>query len=165
MLAASELVANAVVHGLPPVLLTARLAGDGDGQVVTIRVSDGSRRLPEPGPASATAEHGRGLAVVAALALRWGISETSGGKEAWFEMAVPASADGGSSGRIECHNGPFGMDGGVSHGAARREALASCLPGDQAQHDRGEPVEVMYGRSATSHSRHSGRLELPGAPP
>jgi hypothetical protein len=125
VLAASELVANAVVHGLPPVLLTARLTGDGDGQVVTVRVSDGNRQLPEPAPASATADHGRGLAIVATLALRWGASETPGGKETWFEIAVPASADGGSGGRTGCHNGPFGMDGGLSHGAARREALAS----------------------------------------
>jgi len=73
----------------------------------------------------ATAEHGRGLAIVATLALRWGASETPGGKETWFEIAVPASADGGNSGRIGCHNGPFGMDGGLSHGAAHREALAS----------------------------------------
>ena len=125
VLAASELAANATVHGLPPVLLTARLTGDGDGQVVTVRVSDASRQLPEIAPSAELAEHGRGLAIVAALALRWGTIETPGGKETWFEIAVPASADSASSGRTGCHNGPFGMNGEISQGAARREVLAS----------------------------------------
>jgi anti-sigma regulatory factor (Ser/Thr protein kinase) len=125
VLAASELVANASVHGLPPVLLNARLTGDRVGQVVTVRVNDASRQLPELTPFTALAEHGRGLAIVAALALRWGTGETPGGKETWFEIAVPASADSTSSGPTACHNGPFGLNDAPCPGATRREVLAS----------------------------------------
>jgi anti-sigma regulatory factor (Ser/Thr protein kinase) len=125
VLAASELAANAAVHGLPPVLLTAWLAGGSDDQVVTVRVGDACRQLPELAPATELAEHGRGLAIIAALALRWGTGETSGGKETWFEIAVSASADGASGGRMGCHNDPFSLDGDLSHGATRGEALAS----------------------------------------
>lgn len=125
VLAAAELAANAGVHGLPPVLLTARLSGDADGRVVTVRVSDAGTRPVRPVVVSPLAEQGRGLAIVAALALRWGTGEVPGGKEAWFEIAVPALAAGESSGRAASRNGPFGMNDELSPAAARREALAS----------------------------------------
>ena len=75
--------------------------------------------------ASPLAEHGRGLAIVAALALRWGSRETPDGKETWFEIAVPTLADSTSSGRAAYHNGPFGMDDELCPGGTRKEALAS----------------------------------------
>jgi hypothetical protein len=125
VLAASELAANAGVHGVPPILLDACLAGDGDGRAVSVGVSDASPHLSVPAAATALAEHGRGLGIVAAVALQWGSRETPEGKETWFQIAVPMSADSASSGRAAYHNDPFWMNGQLSPGATRREALAS----------------------------------------
>jgi hypothetical protein len=125
VLGAAELAANAGVHGLPPILLTARVAGDGDERLVTVGVSDASPQLPRSGVVSALAEHGRGLGIVAALALRWGSRRTPGGKETWFEIAVPTPADSTSSEPPAYHIGSFGMDEDLRPGATRAEALAS----------------------------------------
>lgn len=125
VLAASEVAANAGVHGLPPVLLHAWLDRDGSGWLVTVCVSDASPMLPGTSAASSLAEHGRGLSIVAALALRLDIRETADGKATWFTIAVPSPADPAGRGRTTYHNGPFGMNSKVNRGAARREALAS----------------------------------------
>ncbi|MER6434687.1 ATP-binding protein [Streptomyces sp900105245] len=69
LLVISELVTNAVTHALPPVVLHLEAATDGCGRV-QIHVSDGG---PQPSPAAWAArrpadEHGRGAAIVSALA-------------------------------------------------------------------------------------------------
>ncbi len=80
-----ELVANAVQYGCPPLTL----ALDWDGATVTVGVSDGGRRpIPAPGGLEPTAEHGRGLKIVDALASAWGVAYETRGKKVWFRMPL-----------------------------------------------------------------------------
>jgi hypothetical protein len=126
ILATSELAANAGVHGLPPVLLDAWLEREGDGWLVTVCVSDEDPRLPGPVASLPLAEHGRGLGIAAAVALHLNVCPApEGGKAAWLKITVPAPAGAESSGRVPCHDRPFGMNCELSPGPARGEALAS----------------------------------------
>ncbi|GAA0950103.1 ATP-binding protein [Nonomuraea longicatena] len=91
MLVVSELVTNAVVHGLPPVELRMRVvSGFAAG-----RVTDRSPELPVPAEAEADGEGdgegGLGLAIVAAVAAAWGahLLPERGGKAVWFEFRGP----------------------------------------------------------------------------
>jgi hypothetical protein len=90
VLAASELAANAGVHGAPPIRLSLRLEDRAGRQVLVCAVRDASPRLPRVRGAGLGAERGRGLAVVAGIASAWGVREARGGKDAWFEVPVPA---------------------------------------------------------------------------
>jgi anti-sigma regulatory factor (Ser/Thr protein kinase) len=85
VLLTSELVTNAVVHGLGPI----HLLLDDDGARLRIEVSDGESALPPgPGKPDAARESGRGLLIVDRLADRWGSSSrrTPPGKIVWFEV-------------------------------------------------------------------------------
>ncbi|GAA0916122.1 ATP-binding protein [Nonomuraea longicatena] len=87
MLVVSELVTNAVVHGLPPVELRMRVvSGFAVGRVI-----DRSPDLPVPVEADVGGEGGRGLAIVAAVAVGWGahLLPERGGKAVWFEFRGP----------------------------------------------------------------------------
>jgi anti-sigma regulatory factor (Ser/Thr protein kinase) len=77
----SELVANAVVHGAPPVELTLRYEDD----EVTIEVADGDPTVERvrQGEPSRSRPDGRGLQIVASLAKRWGVRPFSSGKIVW----------------------------------------------------------------------------------
>lgn len=85
-LMASELVANAIVHGGPPVTLRLAVGEAGLRCEVTDRGGRGSARTRAAGDA----EHGRGLLIVAALASGHGLQRTPGGTTAWFELGPPA---------------------------------------------------------------------------
>jgi len=77
----SELVTNAVNHGGGGVELGVQAHGDR----VTISAADGSSVLPrrrEPDDAG-----GRGLALIEALSVRWGVEDHHGGKRVWIELA------------------------------------------------------------------------------
>ncbi len=78
----SELYTNAVVHGGPHITLTLRLAGP----ILSGAITDHSASAPALVRADAFAEHGRGLAIVDALADRWGIAPKTeeSGKTVWF---------------------------------------------------------------------------------
>jgi anti-sigma regulatory factor (Ser/Thr protein kinase) len=76
----SELVTNAVRHGGGCVEVTAE---SHDGQVV-LAVVDGSSVVPRRRDPDGTG--GRGIAVIDALALRWGIHDHRGGKRVWAEL-------------------------------------------------------------------------------
>ncbi len=84
LLLTSELVTNAVLHGRSEVCVEVGVA---DGRVRVAVVDENSRR-PAPVPEDPDALDGRGLALVDALADRWGVEERSGGKAVWFELGL-----------------------------------------------------------------------------
>ena len=80
----SELVTNAVLHAAPPVHLRAEITATG----VRVEMRDSSNgTLPAPKRALPTAHNGRGLAIIEALASRWGAEYTDAGKVVWFELS------------------------------------------------------------------------------
>jgi anti-sigma regulatory factor (Ser/Thr protein kinase) len=89
-LAVSELVTNVVFHARTTVDLTVRRLGSG----VRIEVRDGNPRIPLAGsndPADLLETRcmtGRGLALVAATADRWGADPEEGGKVVWAEVGT-----------------------------------------------------------------------------
>ncbi len=87
----SELVTNALVHAGSDVDVVVRLTA----MLARVEVTDRSVLAPAPRPASIDDDSGRGLALVQALARRWGTSrQPGGGKTVWFEVPRRA-ADGG----------------------------------------------------------------------
>ena len=82
----SELVANAVLHGGSQAELDAQMP---EGRL-RVAVTDDNPNLPKVGDSpDFTAETGRGLILVSALADRWGVERApSGGKAVWFELDV-----------------------------------------------------------------------------
>lgn len=86
MLLTSELVANAVVHGVPPLELTA-FAVDGG---VRVEVADAGEAALVVRAPDLDGVGGRGLYLVDALATRWGSIEREPGKVVWFELDVSA---------------------------------------------------------------------------
>ena len=86
VLALSELVTNAIVHGTGPVEVRAVE----EGRSIRWEVSDDNPELPRPRAAAPEEAGGRGLAIVAAVAEGWGY-ERSGvprGKHVWFLLPV-----------------------------------------------------------------------------
>jgi anti-sigma regulatory factor (Ser/Thr protein kinase) len=80
----TELVTNAVLHARTPYTLTI----DIDALVVRVDVRDANPTLPKVGPMPrADAASGRGLALIARLARRWGCEAVPDGKSVWFEAA------------------------------------------------------------------------------
>jgi anti-sigma regulatory factor (Ser/Thr protein kinase) len=80
----SELVTNAVTHAGTPAVLEVTLAGD----TLRISVADQSINEPELRDPDSSEEHGRGVALVDALADRWGTAQRSSGKQVWAEVTV-----------------------------------------------------------------------------
>ncbi|MFF2852515.1 SpoIIE family protein phosphatase [Streptomyces sp. NPDC058001] len=88
VLAASELVANSLQHGTPPMRLRLRRT---DRRLI-IEVTDGDDHLPRRRRAEPADEAGRGIAIVATIASGWGSRRTpGGGKAVWCEFALPAT--------------------------------------------------------------------------
>ncbi|WP_438290976.1 ATP-binding protein [Streptomyces sp. HUAS TT7] len=84
-LVTSELLTNAVQHaGHGPISVAARLKDD----TVRVEVCDSSRALPKPSLPDEDDEHGRGLFIVAALAVRHDVEATESGKRCWAEIPV-----------------------------------------------------------------------------
>jgi anti-sigma regulatory factor (Ser/Thr protein kinase) len=81
----SELVTNALVHAGAEPFLTVTV----DVETVRVEVAD-----PDPNAAltarhaGQTSAHGRGLAIVQALARSWGVERRAPGKVVWFELGV-----------------------------------------------------------------------------
>lgn len=85
LLVTSELATNAITHADSSCELRLTRAARG----LRIDVVDGGRGTPEPQPATATEEHGRGLLLVAALSTAWGLESVPGdGKTVWAELAT-----------------------------------------------------------------------------
>jgi GAF domain-containing protein len=85
-LIATELATNALLHGGGPAAASIGLVGDG----ARLEVADASPHAPLVGPGSTDGMTGRGLAVVARLAARWGADPTAGGKVVWAELEPAA---------------------------------------------------------------------------
>ncbi|MFE2044922.1 SpoIIE family protein phosphatase [Streptomyces sp. NPDC059477] len=86
VLAASELVANSLQHGTPPMRLRLRRT---DRRLI-VEVTDGDDHLPRRRRAEPGDESGRGIAIVATIATNWGSRKTpGGGKAVWCEFALP----------------------------------------------------------------------------
>lgn len=91
-LVVSELVTNAVVHARPDIVLSLHR----HGSAVRGEVVDHGPVWKESRPVAVDdlgAESGRGLAIVDALAYRWGVDPlpSMGGKVAWFMLTAGAS--------------------------------------------------------------------------
>jgi anti-sigma regulatory factor (Ser/Thr protein kinase)/PAS domain-containing protein len=87
VLAASELVANSLQHGTPPMRLRLRRT---DRRLI-IEVTDGNDHLPRRRRAEPADEAGRGIAIVATIASNWGSRRApGGGKAVWCEFALPS---------------------------------------------------------------------------
>lgn len=83
ILVVSELAANALNHARSSYQV--RLYHH--PSTVRIEVCDGGAGTPEPQPTSATREGGRGLLLVSAMSVSWGLEQTSEGKVVWAELA------------------------------------------------------------------------------
>jgi anti-sigma regulatory factor (Ser/Thr protein kinase) len=90
VLVVSELVGNAVRHaGATHGELGIRWEIGEDG--VTVEVTDGSTRPPQPKRPTATEPSGRGLQIVAAISDKWGVTPLSDGKRVWAHVPVHAA--------------------------------------------------------------------------
>jgi DNA-binding NarL/FixJ family response regulator len=83
----SELVTNAITHAESE----CRLQLSRKGTTVRVEVVDGGTGTPDPKPPTMTGEHGRGMHIVAALAVAWGTEVLDeGGKIVWAELPLGA---------------------------------------------------------------------------
>lgn len=86
----TELATNVVKHvgeGAPASLIL-----EWRGERLRLEVHDKSRAVPSLATADCDAECGRGLHLLAALALDWGTILTAAGKAVWCEIAVKAGS-------------------------------------------------------------------------
>jgi anti-sigma regulatory factor (Ser/Thr protein kinase) len=82
VLAASELVTNAVLHARTRFRVTVRRPGPG---TIRVEVADGDPRLPQSLAPPPAATSGRGLAIIDGLGLDWGVETHERGKVVWIE--------------------------------------------------------------------------------
>lgn len=86
VLIVDELAVNGVAHAGTPVVIDLDPVGDG---AVRVAVTDSGAGWPRV-THDDSADHGRGLAIVEALATRWGVERSDAGKTVW--AVVPPSA-------------------------------------------------------------------------
>lgn len=84
VLLAGEILTNAVVHGGGWFLLQVDAAPDW----VYVEVADSTSGQPTVLHPSSDREHGRGMAIVDALASTWGSAQRGSHKVVWFELAT-----------------------------------------------------------------------------
>lgn len=90
LIVVTELLANALIHGGPPIHLILSL---GEGALIG-SVTDRGEGWPRLRRAEDELEHGRGLRIVAALTDRWGVEPVvaGAGKTIWFACRMRARA-------------------------------------------------------------------------
>ncbi|MFF7766318.1 ATP-binding protein [Streptomyces massasporeus] len=92
-LCASELVTNVIRHVGEGVPVTVRVWPEEGGRVRLGVTDPDPRALPVlVAAAGAEAESGRGLALLDALAVRWGVEQEAGHKTVWCELFTDAEA-------------------------------------------------------------------------
>jgi hypothetical protein len=84
MLLTGELVTNAILHGGGRFLLEVDTAPDR----LRVEVTDSSAVEPRLLRMTSDREHGRGMAIVDALATRWGSDHLEDHKVVWFEIRL-----------------------------------------------------------------------------
>ncbi|MFJ4525369.1 ATP-binding protein [Streptomyces sp. NPDC088810] len=90
LLVVSELATNAIIHARPPAeLRLSWMRGDGD-RTLRVEVTDAGPARPAGQPLGGfdPDEHGRGEAIVCALATHYGIRIHSGGVTRWAELVA-----------------------------------------------------------------------------
>jgi hypothetical protein len=91
-LCVSELLANVIRQVGEGTLVSLKVTGAADGRRTRVEVTD-----PEPHSwlvarrAGAEEESGRGLFLLDALALRWGVEQGANSKTVWCEVLIPAA--------------------------------------------------------------------------
>ena len=93
LLLASELVTNALLHARTT--MTIRLDDEGD-DVVRLAVTDGSPLDLQQRHFSVESGTGRGLRLLDAVALDWGVRHGRGGKTVWCRVSLAAEASYGT---------------------------------------------------------------------
>ncbi len=94
LLVVTELVANAVLHGAPPVLLTMDATAAG----VRLEVRDHGAGVPASVTRPADALTGRGLSLVGAVTGEWGVRQEQQGKTVWAVLGTAPVLDVSPSG-------------------------------------------------------------------
>lgn len=82
VLLTSELVTNVIVHARTPM----RLELDVDDTSVRVAIADEVPRQPTLRPSHEARLTGRGMNLVASLAMHWGVDPSPPGKKVWFEL-------------------------------------------------------------------------------
>ena len=91
----SEVATNALLHARSGFDVRVRW----DGQRLRIEVVDGSPLRPQRQHHSIGAGTGRGVGLIADLALRWGVDRLEDGKAVWFEVGLQDAEAEGPPGR------------------------------------------------------------------
>lgn len=89
VLLTSEVVTNAISYGTEAIRLEVSVADEG---VLTVETVDNHPAHPYVRQLSNTAEGGRGMQIVAALARDWGVRPINHHKVVWFEVPVRVRA-------------------------------------------------------------------------
>ncbi|MFE2418632.1 ATP-binding protein [Streptomyces hokutonensis] len=82
-LCATELVTNVIDHVGEGTPVTVRVLGTDDGHTRVEVTDPNARALPVLLRAATTDEHGRGMALLDALAMRWGVEQAADRKTVW----------------------------------------------------------------------------------
>lgn len=88
-LCATELVTNVIDHVGEGTPVTVRVLGTDDGRTRVEVTDPDPRALPVLLHATAADEHGRGMALLDALAQRWGVEQGADRKTVWCELGGP----------------------------------------------------------------------------
>ncbi|WP_330339304.1 ATP-binding protein [Streptomyces sp. NBC_00557] len=90
-LCVTELVTNVIRHVGEGVPVRVRVARTYGGRIRVEVTDPAGQALPVSLPAPPDAEEGRGLALVAAVALRWSVEQGAEGKTVWCELGADAA--------------------------------------------------------------------------